>query len=195
MLARHGCCSARENFWRVCRNYLTVLSLKRPEDQRRETLSPMHVLHNWVFQPLAARMICSNVLRTSLRVSSPIQDKYIKKKREKKKLGTRLTTQACLFHDTHVFSITLLPDIQEKTGCTLTTAPTGHEGIKPVRNLSARLFTGLLLIRGKRHFDALFACHFQQQGGGWRSPVSMTTQMGHNTRYLQMFDCRDARSN
>lgn len=33
----------------------------------------------------------------------------------KEKLGTRLTMQACLFHDTHIFSITLLPDIQEKT--------------------------------------------------------------------------------
>jgi len=75
------------------------------------------------------------------------------------------------------------------------TVTTGHKSTKPIRNLSVWLFTGLLLVLKKRHFDALFAFHFQQQGGGWRSPVSMTTQMGHNTRYLQMFNCRDARSN
>jgi len=61
-------------------NYLAVFSCKKTEDQCRGTLSHVYVLHNWFFQPLAAQTIRSNMLCTSLLVSSPIQDKHIRKR-------------------------------------------------------------------------------------------------------------------
>lgn len=62
MITWHFYCFASENFQHICQKYLAVFSCERIEDQCRETLNHMDMLHNWFFQPLAEQTIYSNML-------------------------------------------------------------------------------------------------------------------------------------